>query len=170
MSGILSVLSNSREITHDVRSGIESWKQKESEKKIKQKHYCDSRHRIKELQPLQPGDPVWVSSERKPATVRAQQPDQPRSYTLEASGSIVRRNRSALLPYFQESHRSQVELQDNPISKPEIAPSRSETVTSQKVTAVCKRSGRVTRPPKRLDLLSVETHLPNKKKARRLTT
>ena len=101
---------------------------------------------------------------RKPATVRAQQPDQPRSYTLEASGSIVRRNRSALLPYFQESHRSQVELQDNPISKPEIASSPSETVTSQKDAAVCTRSGRVTRPPKRLDLLSVETHLPKQEK------
>ena len=125
MSGILSVLSNSREIMHDVRSGIESWKQKESEKKIKQKHYCDSRRRIKELQPFQPVW-VWVSSERTPATVRAQKPDQPRSYTLEASGSIVRRNRSALLRYFQESHRSQVEPQHYPISKPEIAPSRSD--------------------------------------------
>ena len=30
----------------------ESWKQEESERKSKQKHYYDSRHRVKELQPL----------------------------------------------------------------------------------------------------------------------
>lgn len=95
--------------------GIESCKQEDSERKIKQKHYYDSRQGVKELQPLQPGDGVWVSSESKPPTFWAQQPDQPRSYTLEASGSIVRPNRSALLPYFQESHRSQVEPLDNPI-------------------------------------------------------
>ena len=38
--------------------GIESCKQEESERKIKQKHHYDSRHGVKELEPLQPGDRV----------------------------------------------------------------------------------------------------------------
>ena len=38
--------------------GIESCKQEESERKIKQKHHYDSRYGVKELQSLQPGDRV----------------------------------------------------------------------------------------------------------------
>ena len=44
---------------------------------------------------------VWVQGENKPGIVRAQQSDQPRSYKVETSGTLLRRNRSALLPYFQ---------------------------------------------------------------------
>ena len=78
--------------------GIENCKREESERKIKQKQYYDARHGDKELHPLQPGDRVWVQSENKPGTVRVQRSDQLRSYTVETSGSLLRRNRSALLP------------------------------------------------------------------------
>ena len=121
---------------------------------MKQKYYYDARHRVKELHPLQPGDHVWIQGENKPATVRVQQPDQPRSYAAEASGSILQRNRLALLPYFQQPTSTESNHLDDVIGNPEVEPavSESERLESPQDTTVRTRSGRLIRPPKRLDL------------------
>ena len=134
--------------------GIEDWKREESERKMKWKYYYDARHRVKELHPLQPGDHVWIQGENKPGTVRVQQLDQPRSYTVEASGGILRRNWSALLPYFQQPTSTEKNHLDDDIGNPEVEPavSGSERLESPKDTAVRTRSGRLIRPLKRLDL------------------
>ena len=139
-------------------AGIENWKRDESERKIKQKQYYDARHGVKELQPLQPGDRVWVQSENKPGTVRVQQSDQPRSYTVETSGSLLRRNRSALLPYFQpmskEKNKPDDDIGNREMEQASPEPERLERpeLESPKDNAVRTRSGRIIRLPKRLDL------------------
>lgn len=101
--------------------GIENWKREESERKIKQKQYYDARHGVKELHTLRPGDRVWVQGEKKPGLVRVQQSDQPCSYTVETSGNLLRRNRSALLPYFQPMSNEKNKPDDD-ISNPEMEP------------------------------------------------
>ena len=116
--------------------GIEDWKWEESERKMKQKYYYDAQHRVKELHPLQPGDHVWIQGENKPATVRVQQPDQVRSYTVEASGGILQRNRSALLPYFQQPTSTENNHLDDDIGNPEVEPAVSE---SERLDAVLIR-------------------------------
>ena len=139
-------------------AGIENWKRDESERKIKQKQYYDARHGVKELQPLQPGDRVWVQGENKPGTVRVQQSDQPRSYTVETSGSLLRRNRSALLPYFQpmskEKNKPDDDIGNREMEQASPEPERLERpeLETPKVNAVRTRSGRIIRPPNRLDL------------------
>ena len=121
---------------------------------MKQKYYYDARHGVKELHPLQPGNQVWIQGENKPATVRAQQLDQPCSYAVEASGGILQRNWSALLPYFQQPTSTEYNHLDDDIGSPEVEPvvSESERLVSPKDTAICTRSGQLIRPPKRLDL------------------
>ena len=100
-------------------AGIENWNPEESERKIKQKQCYDTRNGVKELHPLQPGDRVWVQGENKPGTVRVQMSDQPRSYTVETSDSLLRRNRSTLLPYFQPIPK-QKNKPDDDIGNPEM--------------------------------------------------
>ena len=134
--------------------GIEDWKREESERKMKQKHYYAARHGVKELHPLQPVDHVWTQGVNKPARVRVQQPNPSRNYTVEASGGILQRNRSALLPYFQQPTSTENNHLEDDISNPEGEPavSEPERLESPKDTAVRTRSGRFIRPPKRLDL------------------
>ena len=138
--------------------GIENCKRDESERKIKQKQYYDARHGVQELQPLQPGDRVWVQGENKPGTVRVQQSDQPRSYTVETSGSLLRRNRSALLPYFQpmskEKNKPDDDIGNREMEQASPEPEKLERpeLKSLNDNAVRTRSGRIIGPPKRLDL------------------
>ena len=101
-----------------------------------------------------PGDRVWVQGENKPSIVRVQQSDQPRSYTVETSGSLLQRNRSALLPYFQTMSNEKNEPDDD-ISNPKMEPASPEPERLERLgpdDAVRTRSGPIIRPPKRLDL------------------
>ena len=121
---------------------------------MKQKHHYDARHGVKELHPLQPGDHVWIQGENKPATVRVQQPDQPRSYSVEASGGILQRNRSALLPYCHQPTSTENNHLDDDIRNEEVKPAVSEPEIpgGPRDAAIRTRSGRLVTPPKRLDL------------------
>ena len=109
-----------------------------------QKQYYDTQHGVKELHPLQPSDRVWVQGENKPAaTVKAQQPYQPQSYIAKGSGSVLRRNKSALLPYFQQPPSTEKNLPDDDIGSPKVEPAMSEpdfSLKSPKGTVVRTRS------------------------------
>jgi len=139
---------------------IENWKQEERERKIKQKQYYDAWHRVKELHPLQPGDRVWIHGKNKPGTVRVQQSDPPRSYTVEPQAASYRRNRSALLPYFRQPVSTGTNKPADDVGNPDMEPASPEPerpewpeLESLKDNAhVCTRSRQIIRPPKRLDL------------------
>ena len=133
--------------------GIDKWRQGESERRIKQKQNYDLRHRVKELVPFQPGERVWIHDENRPATVKnCAQANQARSYLVEASGGILRRNRSALQPYADESLSSDdkpFHQEDRPAA-PEPAAPEAAVIPDDSVMRT--RSGRLIKTPQRLDL------------------
>ena len=135
--------------------GIEEWRQEESERKIKQKQNYDLRHRVKELVPFQPGERVWIHDENTPATVKNRaQANKPRSYLVEASGSILRRNWSALQPYADESLSSDEKpstSDDKPFHQ-EDRPAVPEPAVIPEDSVMRTHSGRLIKPPQRLDL------------------
>ena len=71
-------------------------KAREAVQRAKQQQQFNSRHRAKDLTPLQPGDNVWVRDQDRYGTVVERAP-QPRSYLVQTPKGVIRRNRSALV-------------------------------------------------------------------------
>lgn len=66
-------------------------KAKEQEKRKKQKDVFDKRHAVQELDPLLPGEQVWIPDHNSTGTVV--EPVAPRSYNVSVPTGILRRNR-----------------------------------------------------------------------------
>ena len=114
-------------------------KMKEEESKKKQKALFDSRHRAQDLDPLSPGDVVWIHDHNTSGTVVEETAT--RSYEVSTPTGSIRRNRRHLTLLPDESPQ---------------APDTSETETrSQEIIpgngVMRTRSGRVSIPPSRLD-------------------
>ena len=132
---------------------------KQEEIKRKQKKTYDRYHRARPLGILQPGDSVWVQDAKTSGTV-IKQTDSPRSYLVRTPTSCLRRNRRHLVPTPNE-HTSVTDspstsCQDRRSLSPEEQPKeKSPNVmrlpVAQPVTTIT-RSGRLSAPPKRLDL------------------
>ena len=134
---------------------------RKTEKRAKenQKRNYNLGHRARLLLPLQSGQNVWLPREEKQGTV-IQQAKTPRSYVVRTDEGQVRRNRAHLRPM----HHPQPQVppdkttvttteQSNTDSYPGAAcheESRRHTVTND--TPYVKTSGRVSRPPERLNL------------------
>ena len=71
-------------------------KAREPVQRAKQQQQFNSRHRAKDLTPLQPGDNVWVRDQDRYGTVVERAP-QPRSYLVQTPKGVIRLNRSALV-------------------------------------------------------------------------
>ena len=106
-------------------------KAKEEEQRRKQKKVFDLRHATRELDPLLPGEQVWIPDHNTSGSVV--EPIAPRSYHVSIPTGLIRRNRSHL----------------------RRIPNESETVVHSQPTNVrdsettMTRSGRVSRPPVR---------------------
>lgn len=116
---------------------LRAFREKDKELKEKQRKSFNLRHKAKELPVLVPGQRVWIRTAQTTATVQGPA-STPRSYTVETDQGSLRRNRAHLtvLPERGLSCSDEtktVSRQTDP----------GETVT---------RSGRVSRPPDRLDL------------------
>ena len=71
---------------------------KDDEYKLKMKINYDTRHRARELPPLQPGDNVIVRDRREEAVVKSPARHSPRSYVVTTpSGNDIRRNRRDII-------------------------------------------------------------------------
>ena len=128
--------------------------------KKKQKKDFDSRHRARELSPLEPGDRVWVSERGSEAEVREEV--SPRSYVIEAEGGTLRRNRQNLtrLPNSETVDSSQVcdrnaepieqSIESNVESHESNGQPNGPTSESTAQTVV-RRSCRSSQPPERFD-------------------
>ena len=70
---------------------------REKERKLKKqnKKNFDRQHKARDLQPLQPGDTVWVPENQSDGTVVEQL--NTRSYTVRVQGGTIRRNRRDLV-------------------------------------------------------------------------
>ena len=109
---------------------------KEEESKKKQKELFDSRHRAQDLDPLSPGDVVWIHDHNTSGTVVEETAT--RSYEVSTPTGSIRRNRR--------------HLQDQ---SPQ-APDTSETETTSKEIILGEgvtgtSSGQVSIPPSQLD-------------------
>jgi len=115
------------------------------EKEIKVKHNAkknfDIRHRANILEPLLPGQQVWILG-RRDSGVIVEQTEIPRSYHVSTPTGVIRRNRR---------HLKLIPETENSDSRPEQTPDRQENVVpTQNVTRPTTRSGRVSVPPNRL--------------------
>ena len=70
---------------------------REKERKLKKQNKInfDRQHKARDLQPLQPGDTVWVPENQSDGTVVEQL--NTRSYTVRVQGGTIRRNRRDLV-------------------------------------------------------------------------
>ena len=126
-------------------------REKERKFKKRNKRNFDSRHKARELQPLQPGDTVWIPENKSNGTIIEQ--SNPRSYNVRVENGTIRRNRRDLivLPDPQESdsteeqntERESQEQVLNNNGEPDTAPTENGTRKT--------RSGRVSKPPVRLE-------------------
>jgi hypothetical protein len=157
----------------------ETVREAENYSKEKMKINFDQRHRARELLPLSPGDEVWLPDKKERGRVISE--TQPRSYTVETPTRMLRRNRRHLnlLPIDQSSQQpfiSEGADQGLPFTEPEIDKPISTTITSDVSSGssfaattqsessnveqspssaqdkITTRSGRVVRPPEKLDL------------------
>ena len=150
----------------------------EERAKNKMKQDFDKHHKAKDLAVLLPGTKVWVPDQRQYGTVVASA--SPRSYIVTTPQKQVRRNRRSLRPITLEegasqtsteqsqdvTKESQVPCEDQPVSrssvpvqqgaetseKPDCSVRVHEPRTSIMDSPVITSSGRVSRPPQRLDL------------------
>ena len=138
-------------------------KAREAVQRANQQQQFNSRHRGKELIPLQPGDNVCVRDQDRYGTVVERAP-QPRSYLVQTPKGMIRRNRSALVTtetrqQIQRDDPSPTSTTPNEAEDPPTTPSQSTTppssprpATAQSPGVTRSRSGRVVNPPSRLDL------------------
>ena len=117
---------------------------KEERIRNRQKRNFDTRHRAKNLKPLQSGENVWIPDNNSHGIVVEMR--NPRSYVVSTSeGGMLRRNRRHLVP---------VPLQDNSSSEsppcPTVAHQEEPSSPSTDSENVRTRCGRVSKPPDRL--------------------
>ena len=70
--------------------------QRDKKEKDKQKTSFDSRHGVTDLKPLSLGDNVWLPDQRSAGQVIGEHT--PRSYNVETSTGVYRRNRRCIIP------------------------------------------------------------------------
>ena len=115
-------------------------REKETMMKANMKRNFDVRHRAHALDPLPPGQQVWISGRRDSGVV-VEQSRPPRSYIASTPNGDLRRNRRHLT-MIPHSGSSDTSSEQTP--QPEIA------VPTESTTSQTTRSGRVSVPPKRL--------------------
>ena len=124
---------------------------REKERKLKERNKSnfDSRHGARELQPLQPGDTVWIPENKSEGTVVEQ--SNPRSYTVRVQDGTIRRNRRNLivLPDPQESESTEEQSKEGNCQEQTQDTGGTETIPVDGGTQKT-RSGRVSKPPVRL--------------------
>jgi hypothetical protein len=134
--------------------------------KLKMKETFDERHRARNLPCLRPVETVWIPDRQEQGRVIAE--SSPRSYTVSTPTQTVRRNRRHLIPDpIEDSEESTMQAipPHPPVNSDTSSVSTSgssaaspmRSLTNQVETPndeqkTVTRSGRVSRPPERLDL------------------
>ena len=98
----------------DVHEGI---RQKDETYKAKMKINYDTRHRVKNLSPLRPGDNVQIRDKGEDAIVQAPAENAPRSYVIQTPQSTLRRNRRSLIKLPTPPQEQQIS-QENAAQRP----------------------------------------------------
>ncbi|UYV84769.1 hypothetical protein LAZ67_X003390 [Cordylochernes scorpioides] len=138
---------------------LENLEKRERNQRHKNKTHFDIHHRARELPHLDEGTRVWVKDLRVPGVV-LEDAGSPRSYIVNSTRGILRRNRFHLLPNPQGE---KIDMEDEEMESPEM--SQCFTSTGDNTTGDCEprtfqrspesvntRSGRVIKPPDKLNL------------------
>ena len=112
--------------------------EKEAKLKSENKNNFDIRHHANVLDPLDPGQSVWITGRRDSGIVM-QPTEAPRSYLVSTPTGIVRRNRQHLTTIPEGNLNSDAHKGDSNV-----------IVQPPNTTVQTTRSGRVSVPPKRL--------------------
>lgn len=123
----------------------ETVKRKEDDAKRKQKEHFDIRHRVRNLDPLLPGDLVWIPDHNTSGTVV--QSTATRSYQVSTPTGSIRRNRRHLTLLPEQDPPTQEHSQED--NTPQETSTGLADNPGDGVTIT--RSGRVSVPPTRLD-------------------
>ena len=110
-----------------------------------QKKCFDDHHAVKELKEIPSGTAVWVRDLKVPAVV-TNAAETPRSYIIQTPKGTVRRNRKFLNTYPSKQVDTEGRMPLESKDAAEILPSAKDT------SHVTTRSGRISRPPLRLDI------------------
>ena len=128
---------------------LDKFRASQENSKEEQSAYYNVSHRTRPLRQLQPGGKVWLRDMKLPATI-TRQDSAPRSYIASTPhGTTLRRNRRDLIPLTPSA--SDTTPCDDPPPQSSQPPSGSASPTRD-TPSVVTRSGRVVKPPKRLDV------------------
>ena len=116
--------------------------------KERMKRNFDKHHRARDLQPLEPGESVWIPENKSSGTVIGE--SNPRSYDVQTQDGMLRRNRRDLVQMPNDS-----EAQSDEPEQSNSADQASESQTENGPRSAgngnaTTRSGRVSKPPDRL--------------------
>ena len=120
--------------------------------KKRQEQRYNRRHRARHLPDMRPGQSVWLPTENVQGTV-IDHAAGPRSYVVRTDYGLLRRNRSHLRETYQpETHA--VERTNDPVETENQADAVQPAARAQnsESTTYVTSSGRLSRPPNRLDL------------------
>lgn len=132
--------------------------------KRKQKHYYDRRRGVKHLPQFHSGDFVRLQPQTgtkswRPGTIV--ESHSPRSYMVDNGDSVVRRNRSHIRKSTEKANftlpEPDINVNDSVESKPQpfgfpCSGGESVIVENARETGYVTKSGRVVKPPRKLDL------------------
>ena len=125
-------------------------REKERMLKKRDKKNFDNRHKARELQPLQPGDTVWIPENKSNGIVVEQ--SNTRSYTVRTQDGTIRRNRRDLIvmPESRESDSTEEQSTERDGQEPTQTQRDPDAAITENGTQKT-RSGRVSKPPVRLE-------------------
>uniref|UniRef100_A0A1A8CXN4 Gypsy retrotransposon integrase-like protein 1 n=1 Tax=Nothobranchius kadleci TaxID=1051664 RepID=A0A1A8CXN4_NOTKA len=129
---------------------------KARERVMKDSAAYNRRHRVTELPPLSPGQPVWITDTRREGTVISSH-STPRSYIVETPSGAIRRNRHHLQPLPDATPKLQtpstpVRPTENALLASNLSAATTLTPKIADAGPVRTRAGRVVIKPQRLDL------------------
>ena len=125
--------------------GVSKFREEEEVRKQIQKKCFYDHHAAKELKEIPSGRAVWVRDLKVPAVV-TKAAETPRSYIIQTPKGTVRRNREFLRTYSPNQVDTAGRMPSESQDAAEILPYAEDT------SHVTTRSGRISRPPQRLDI------------------
>ena len=132
-----------------------SIRDKEEDYRRRMKENYDTRHRARELSPINPGDTVVIKDMKTEGTVVKPADNAPRSHVIATPKGEVRRNRRHLNKLPEQTESTSQKPNDD-----HVAPTSPARDTAQSHSgsqgATRTRSGRVSKPPDRLHTHELE--------------
>ena len=142
-------------LLHPVLPDYNVLEAKEREKRRNDAKSFDKRHGTRNLEPLVPGEDVWITDARVQGTVPSTH-NTPRSYIVQGPQGTLRRNRHHLMPLWTNS--GVVDAGESSVGENSPTPEPAPPVTTSPgregptTETVRTRCGREVRQPQRLDM------------------